>query len=325
MTNTTDKRYLDAEEEKNFISNKVVKNNFFISRYKKLVDDFELINVKERVLRINNLKVDEKQLVKRLRKKEVKLEKIPFLKFAYKYDADFSLGSTPEFLLGYYYLQGLASQIVSEVLSPEEKDIVLDMASAPGSKTTHLSQLMNNKGKIVAIDLNKDRLVSVRNNCERLGILNVTFVRKDARFVGDFGRKFSKILLDAPCSGNYCSEKDWFNKRTIDGVKDNVRLQRELLTSAYKVLEEGGELVYSTCSLEPEEDELIIDWLLDKFNDLELLKIDLSIGDDGITEFKGKKLNPELKKCKRFWPHKTGTEGFFIAKLRKKTTTIGNK
>lgn len=315
MTNTTDKTYLDKQEE--IYEDSSLDNNFFTNRYKRLVEDFTIVNVKEKTLRINNLKISEKKIIERLKDKNIKLEKIPYLKYGYKYEGEFSLGSTPEFLLGYYYLQGLASQIVSEIVDPQEEDIILDMASAPGSKTTHLAQLMNDKGKILALDLNADRLISVRNNCERLGITNVTFVRKDARFTGDFGRKFSKIMLDAPCSGNYCSENDWFNKRTIEGVKDNARLQRELLTTAYKVLEKGGELVYSTCSLEPEEDELIIDWLLDKYEDLKLVEINFPIGDPGITKFKNKKLNPELSKCKRFWPHKTGTEGFFIAKIKK--------
>ncbi len=292
--------------------------SFFENRYRKMCPDFTTETSVRQALRVNTLKTDARALVKRLEKNKVKLEKIPFLKDGYWCKAEFSLGATPEYLLGHYYLQGAASQLVGEALDPRPGETVLDMAAAPGSKTTQLAQLMKGQGTIVALDSNVQRLASLRNNCERLLVKNVVMLKKDARYAPDLGIEFDKVLLDAPCSGNFCSEPDWFAKRRIEDIKQNGRVQKELLKAAHKVLKKDGVLVYSTCSLEPEEDELIIDWFLNKFEDIELLDMKLPLGDEGITAWEGKELSPELAKTRRFWPHKTQTEGFFIAKLRKK-------
>ncbi|MFH1770926.1 MAG: RsmB/NOP family class I SAM-dependent RNA methyltransferase [archaeon] len=268
-------------------------------------------------LRINTLKIPEKELLERLNKKSVKLQRIAFLKHGFFYEAIFSMGATPEYLQGYYYLQEAASQIPSEVLNPKAGEMVLDMSAAPGSKTTQMSAQMGNKGTLVAIDNNIHRLESLRSNIERLGVENVTIFRKDARFVDDLNLKFDKVLFDAPCSGNFTDDKNWFEQRDLQGIKERARLQREILKTAVRVLKKGGVLVYSTCTLEPEENELNIDWLLKKYENLTLEETGVSIGDGGLTKVFGEQLNPEIKKCKRLWPHKTGTQGFFIAKLRK--------
>lgn len=289
---------------------------YFENRYKQLCPDFTSEVELKNALRINTLRMTEQALIKRLKKNNVKLENIKGLDAGYYYEAEFSLGATPEFLLGYYYLQGVASQLVAQTLGPGKK--VLDMAAAPGSKTTHLAQLMKNKGIIYAVDSNAKRLTALRNNCERLFAQNVVMIQKDARYVADLKETFDKVLLDAPCSGNFCSEEGWFQKRRIEDVKKSTRMQKELLQAAYAALESGGILVYSTCSLEPEEDEVMIDWLLEKHSDLSLIDIKGSLGESGITAWGGKELNSSLKKTRRFWPHKTRTEGFFIAKIKKK-------
>jgi 16S rRNA C967 or C1407 C5-methylase (RsmB/RsmF family) len=125
-------------------------------------------------------------------------------------------------------------------------------------------------------------------------------------------------LLDAPCSGNFCIEPDYFAVKDLEGIRQRARLQRELLKSAYRVLKAGGTLVYSTCSLEPEEDELVIDWFLGKYEDMALEKIDLPVGEPALVEVFGQRLHPSLSGARRLWPHKTRTQGFFVAKLRKR-------
>jgi len=149
-------------------------------------------------------------------------------------------------------------------------------------------------------------------------VSNTLLYKKDSRFVADLGLQFDKVLLDAPCSGNYAIEEEFFTKKSVDGVRERSRLQKELLKAAIRVLKKGGTLIYSTCSLEPEENEMNMDWVLHKYPEMKLEQVKLDIGDDGLIDVFGKKLNPEIKKCKRFWPTKTETEGFFIAKLIKK-------
>jgi len=292
-------------------------NNIFLKRYESLgckcTKNIELRST----LRVNTLKISDKDIVRRLESLGAKLEKIPFTKYGYFYEAKFSLGATSEYLQGYYYIQELASQLPVQALDPMPGDIVLDMAASPGSKTTQIASWMENSGKIIALDIDSRRLSELRNNIERCGVKNVIIYKKDARFASDLKIEFDKVLLDAPCSGNYIIEKNFFLKKSIDGVRERARLQRELLKAAVKVLKSGGVMVYSTCSLEPEEDELNIDWLLKKYPQMQLVDSGIGIGDPGLTEAFGASLNPEIRKCRRLWPEKTGTEGFFIAKLLK--------
>ncbi len=293
--------------------------NVFLERYKQLGQTIvpEKINI-PKAIRINTLKIKPEVLLKRLHRENVNLVKIQFLDFGYLVEhSEFSVGAAPEHLFGYYYIQETAAQIPVQVLRPSKNDIVLDMSAAPGGKTTQLAQYIGNEGVIVALDANNLRLLSLRNNIERMGVKNVIVYQKDAKFVSDIGIMFDKILLDAPCSGNFCVDENWFQKRTVENLAVVSKIQRQLLGAAVEVLKEGGELVYSTCSLEPEENEFVIDWVLQEYPELKIQKIDIPIGDEGIIEPFGKKLNPDVKYAKRFWPQKTNTQGFFIAKFKK--------
>jgi NOL1/NOP2/sun family putative RNA methylase len=205
----------------------------------------------------------------------------------------------------------------AEILIPEENDLVLDMCAAPGSKTTQLAMMMNNKGRIIALELNNPRLPSLQNNLERCGVTNTIVYKKDARYADDLNLEFDKILLDAPCSGNFANDENWFEERIVEDLKQISKTQKQLLESALNVLKPGGFLVYSTCSLEPEENELNIDWLLKVHKNVSLEKINLEIGVPGLTNVFGQEMNNEISKCRRLWPHKTGTQGFFLAKIRK--------
>jgi NOL1/NOP2/sun family putative RNA methylase len=288
----------------------------FLERYKKLGEEFEpeKVEVKES-LRVNTLRITPSILKERL---NAKLVKIPFLKDGYYYESEFAVGAMPEHFQGFYYMQEAASQVPAEVLDPKENDIVLDMCASPGSKTTQLAQLMNNKGTIIALDSNNPRLPALKNNIERCRVSNALVYKKDARYSEDLKIEFDKVLLDAPCSGNFTIEDKWFDNRNLDEIKQVVKVQRQLLQAGLRVLKKGGCMVYSTCSLEPEENEMNINWLLENYDDVELEKINKDIGDPGLTNVFGKELRKEISLCKRLWPHKTGTQGFFIAKIRRK-------
>ena len=292
---------------------------FFTNRYVAIEPGFKPEKPQKQHVRINTLKAPEEEIVRRLKKAGVKLKTTP-LPLCYEYSAEFSLASTVEYLQGLIYPQGLASQAVAHALAPQEGWTIVDMAAAPGSKTTHLAQLMNNAGVIVALDKSPERLLAVRNNCERLGVLDVVGVRKDARFASDLKLEADAVLLDAPCSGNYCSEEGWFEKRILGDIAANARVQKELFKSAVGLLKPGGVLVYSTCSLEPEEDELVIDWALKKYPDLTLEELPLPAAlkfSPATTSWEGKALDSRLALARRSWPHLSGTEGFFIARLRR--------
>lgn len=293
---------------------------FFLKRYRQLDPAAELISpsIIRQAIRVNPRRTTPEKLIDTLRGKGAETIHIPWLRHAYFAEAGFSLGATPEYLLGHYYLQGPLSQLACEVLAPQEGCVVLDMAAAPGGKTTYLAELVTDKGIVVALDIDMGRLAAVRNNAERLGLPNIVCIKKDARFARDLKKSFRSIILDAPCSGNYCSEPGWTGQRTIHDIKANSRVQKELLKAAWQALEPGGKLLYSTCSLEPEEDELVVDWALKRYGDLSVVPLDhLDLGDQGAVEWEGVSLERGLSGTRRFWPHKTGMEGFFIALLEK--------
>jgi NOL1/NOP2/sun family putative RNA methylase len=265
---------------------------------------------------VNTLRIEEEKLVRRLESLGVKLSKIPWLQHGYTIEkARFSLGAITEALLGYYYLQDAAAQAPVEVLDPKCGELVLDCCAAPGGKTTQIAQHMENKGSLIALEKKSHRLPSLRSNLERMGVSNAAVYHMDSLKAGKTGITFDKILLDAPCAGNYATDPDWFAKRMLNDIKRSAEFQRELLKTALAVLKPGGVLVYSTCSLEPEENELNMHWLLE--NEKVSLEPVISHGDPGLTTVFGQRLHPSIANCRRFWPHKTGTEGFFIAKVRK--------
>jgi len=289
---------------------------FFHKRYKELGGEIAEVKILL-TLRVNTLKITAKELIERLEKLGVKLERIPYTKNGYAVkQSKFSIGAITEYLLGYYYMQEAAAQLPVEILDPKPTDVILDACAAPGGKTTQIAQHMNNQGTIIAYELKPHRIPSLITNLERCGVKNTTVFEGNAVMASRLGIQFDKILLDAPCAGNYLTEPGWFEKRTLEGIQTSSNIQRRLLYDCVNMLKPGGQLIYSTCSLEPEENELNIQWALENLP-IRLEKVNLAIGDPGLTNVFGRKLHPDIALCKRFWPHKTKTEGFFIAKMVK--------
>ncbi|AWR97223.1 NOL1/NOP2/sun family putative RNA methylase [Acidianus sulfidivorans JP7] len=272
-------------------------------------------------IRCNTLKISCNKLVKELEEKGFSLKKVEWLPHGFEvvsYPKSPSLGATIEYLKGYYYIQGLASMIPAYVLNPSPLDFVLDMAAAPGGKTTQLSQIMENKGKIVAIEKSRKRIRALQSNINRLGASNILLIRTDASVLVKSDLKFDKILLDAPCSGEGLIPEDQ-SRRTRTSILDLKNFfitQLNLLLSAYALLRKGGKLVYSTCSIAPEEDEAVVNFAIENLG-MKTIKITGFPGDEGITEFRGIKFSNEIKNCLRLYPHKHSTEGFFICLLEK--------
>jgi len=290
------------------------KKDFFINRYNQLGWNF--VNIRpNQAVRINNNYTEPEKLLTRLKKSGIIIEKIPFLKNGYWVTkSKVSVGATAEYLLGFYSIQGDASQIPASLFTKIKEKKVLDACSAPGGKTVQLSNLMGNTGLIVALDVNKRRLRALSNHLERCHISNAIVYLLDARQSLFLNLKFDRILIDAPCSGNFTMDKNWFNRRTLKDIKQNARLQREILVKCVDCLGDHGEIVYSTCSLEPEENELNMDWAITNLN-LKIEKIDC-YGEKSKSNIFGKKLNNTITRCRRIWPGKT--QGFFVCKLRKK-------
>ncbi len=289
--------------------------NVFESRYHQLKHTITPTVLKQSI-RVNTLRVDEAELIKRLLARKVVLEKIPFTHHGYWVEsAPFSIGASFEYLAGFLTPQSSVAQLPVEVLAPKPGERVLDMAAAPGVKTSQLAQYMNNQGELVAVEKSNLRIRGLKANLERLGVTNTIVYNTDAVLTVDWGLSFDKILLDAPCMGNYAQDKDWFEKHYVKEFSRNMATQQGLIRAAILMLKKGGTLVYSTCSLEPEENEFIIDWAL---KTLPVMCVDtgLTVGVSGLTKAFGKELHRDIAKTRRFWPGVT--EGFFIAKLVKR-------
>jgi len=286
----------------------------FETRYEELGWEYEDVKPRQ-AIRVNFINAKKANVVKRLQSLGIELQKIPFLKNGYWIrKSEFSVGATSEYLLGLYSIQEAAAQIPATLFTEPEDKVVLDACAAPGGKTVQLADLMQNTGVIIALDIKKRRLTALSNHLERCRVRNAIVYHMDTRQASRLKVKFDRILLDISCSGNFVTDKDWFKKRTIKDVKRNARLQREILTEAAKVLKDDGEIVYATCSLEPEENELNIDWATKNLN-LQLEKISC-YGEKALTNVFGKKLDSSIEHCRRIWPGQT--QGFFICKLKKR-------
>ncbi|MHA1297851.1 MAG: NOL1/NOP2/sun family putative RNA methylase [Candidatus Helarchaeota archaeon] len=299
---------------------------YMIERYFKLFgkkQTIELLKANEAKfypsIRFNTLKIDPLKLKKRLENKGFRLKQIPWIDYGFWVTkGKFPLGATTEYLLGYYYIQRSVSMIPALVLNPTKNDLVIDMCAAPGGKTTHLAQIMGNQGVILAFDINRRRMKSLRSNLARCGIKNTIGFVKDALELKNLGIRADKILLDAPCTGEglICFDPSRKKSRDLKDVLFCADRQIKLLRVAIDCLKKDGIIVYSTCSIAPEENEFVINSIL-KEKKISILNINLEYGREGLIEAFNKKLDPDLIKSKRFYPHIHRTEGFFICKLRK--------
>ena len=260
-------------------------------------------------LRINTIKSSKEQVLKILNENNISYEIIPWYDSALVVDTnEQELTKLDIYNNGEIYLQSLSSQLPPLFLNPKENELILDMAAAPGGKTTEIAALSNNKAMITAIEKNKIRSERLQYNINKQGAKKVSVLNTDARNLNEYFM-FDKILLDAPCSGSGTITNNDFTNFSEDLVSRSVKFQTSLIEEAIKHLRVGGELIYSTCSILKEENEDIINYCLNKYNNLELVPLDL-------TKYE---TLPKL-------PTKEGTlcvlptkyyEGFYVAKLRK--------
>ncbi|MBS3124773.1 RsmB/NOP family class I SAM-dependent RNA methyltransferase [Candidatus Woesearchaeota archaeon] len=301
----------------------------FVKQYSALTDwpEFKRFTLSflRKSIRVNTLKISVKECISRLEEDWV-LTPVPWCKegfFIEHKNGRLDVGNTIEHTLGYYYVQEAASMLPPLVLNPQAGELVLDVAAAPGSKTSQMAQMMENQGLIVANDVKGDRLASLGINLQRTGVSNTVITLMDGLYFAKSGMLFDKILLDAPCSGTGTIRK---SPKTImmwnpESIKRLVRLQQKLITMAWSILKPGGTLVYSTCSTEPVEDEGVVDFLLKNAPDAKVIDIDLPLKKGTpVMEWDGQKYNSQIKKVLRLWPQDNDTEGFFVAKIVKAST-----
>jgi ribosomal RNA methyltransferase Nop2 len=239
------------------------------------------------------------------------------------FESQVPLGATPEYLAGHYILQAASSFLPVMALAPQENERVLDMASAPGGKTTHMAALMKNTGCIFANDSNKQRAKGLIGNIHRLGCRNTIVCNYNALEFPKVMGGFDRVLLDAPCSGTGVIAKD-ASVKTNKTEQDFMRLphlQKQLILAAIDSVDHssktGGYIVYSTCSVTVEENEQVVQYALNKRPNVKLVETGLTFGKEGFTSIMGKTFHPSLKMTRRYYPHTYNVDGFFVAKFKK--------
>lgn len=276
-------------------------------------------------IRTNTLKSRRRDLAQRLVNRGVNLQPIgSWTKVGLQiFDSQVPIGATPEYLAGHYILQAASSFLPVMALQPQENERILDMAAAPGGKTTYISALMKNTGCIFANDANKARTKSLIANIHRLGCRNTIVCNYDAREFPKVIGGFDRVLLDAPCSGTGVIAKDESVKvsRTEKDFMQIPHLQKQLLLSAIDSVDAnsstGGVIVYSTCSVAVDENEAVVDYALRKRPNVKLVDTELQIGKEGFTSYRGKNFSPKLSLTRRYYPHTYNVDGFFVAKFKK--------
>ena len=273
--------------------------------------------------RINTLQCSPEGAVALLEYQGFQLEPFKLLPGCYrpKYEP-LPIGRSLAFLLGHIYVQEIASMLPPLVLDPRPGERVLDMTAAPGSKTTQMAAMMGNRGAIVANDVPLKRIKALSYNLDRLGVINTVVIRLRGEQLGRrYFESFDKVLLDPPCSALGTLHKSpevlrWWTPRRTQKL---ATIQRQLLISAIKAVKPGGTIVYSTCTLTPQENEGVVSSVLEKYPvQLEPINLPGLKVRPGLTEFSGQHFGPELRKTIRLYPFDNNTEGFFIAKLRKR-------
>lgn len=297
--------------------------DFLYEKYTPIKVDQILLGMTEErytTLRVNTLKYNIQDLMRYFKENNIKFERVPWYNDALviKNTDERKLQKLEIYEKGYIYIQSLSSMVPPIVLNPTSGEKVLDLTAAPGSKTTELAALMKNEGYILANELDKIRCERLKYNVEKQGAQIIEIVNGRGEKIGNkYPEYFDKVLLDTPCSGegrfvvgSLATYRDW-SPRT---VRELTKLQKKLFESAYNALKPNGIMVYSTCTINEDENELILDWALKNFN-VKLVDIDIEIK-DAQKAFDNDK-DKSIAKAIRILPSKD-TEGFFVAKLVKK-------
>ncbi len=283
---------------------------------------------KFKTFRVNRLKCEVSTVVEELDNLDIEIQKTTIPNAFVWTENRMQLSKIPLNIEGKIYIQNLSSMLAPIVLNPQAGENILDMCAAPGSKTSLIADMTQNKAHIYAVEKSRARFFKMKHILEKLGCTIEEFITVDAKFLPrikpHFLNKVDKVLLDAPCTneaGINLNEPTSLATWNIKKSKGLSKLQKGLLHTAYKLLKPGGDLVYSTCTYSIEENEGVIDWFLKKNCGAKLLDLELPIANvmDGFTSFNNKHFDKQLRKTKRIIPTDI-FDAFFIAKIRKPKT-----
>ena len=295
-----------------------------LERYRPIIDDFEAFEAACRrplpkVVRVNPIKTTPAAVQSLFDTTGIAYEPVDWSDRLLRLATD-APGRTLGWYLGWVHGQEEVSALPAHLLDPAPGDRVLDACAAPGSKTTQLAALMDDRGRLIANDSNLGRLSALRSNAERLGLTNVAVTNRDGRELSFEAFSFDRVdaaLVDVPCSceGTIRKNPDALDRWSRDHVEGLSGVQKGLLRRAVRLTAPGGRVVYSTCTFAPEENEAVLDHVLEK-EDCQLIDQDLPIEHaPGVTKWNGETYDPAVRRAARIYPHHNDTGGFFCATI----------
>lgn len=301
-----------------------------LERYRDFIPDWaDFVEAASRpeptVLRVRSGRIAPAELRARLSARGLRLRAVEGLPDFYRVDdGPLPASLTLEHWLGLFYLQQASTGVAAPALAPEPEERVLDLCAAPGGKTTHICELMGDRGCVVASEISESRIRGLLGNVYRLGHTNVLAVAGDGR---DFpeGPLFDRVLVDAPCSGEGTLRRRAGtppnqSRSFLDFV---TGAQRGLLAKAVRLTRPGGVVLYVTCTFAPEENEAVVTDALERLP-VELVPLDLAVPHaPGLTAFDGRRFDARLEGAARIYPHHLDSGGLFLAKLRKLGGDVG--
>jgi 16S rRNA (cytosine1407-C5)-methyltransferase len=277
-------------------------------------------------IRVNTLRSDTSSAKQALKALNVELQEVTWMPEGFFVTRNLEAARDSTSAQAAIYIQNAASWLPVLALDPQAGESILDVCAAPGGKTSHIAQLTQNRAFITANDNSRPRLLKLQRNLERLGAEGVNYTLHDATKLSQKLEiaSFDKILLDAPCSGEgmmTLEDRKSFESWSVAHIKRLQQLQKKLIVQAWHLLKPGGTLVYSTCTMAPEENEAVIEYLLRHNDDahiesLETLARDLPNRTQAVTSWNDRQYSPELAKSLRLIPSEY-VEAFFVVRLRK--------
>ena len=311
-------------------------NEFLISKLIEMLPVSELVELLEAnessrpvTIRVNTLKINRRELTNLLMARGMHLQVMERWNSVglQIFESKVSVGATLEYLAGYYMVQSAVSFLPVISLDPQKHDKVLDLAAAPGGKTSHICQILDNSGIVFANDLSADRCKALYANLQRLGCTRSIITSMDGRkYSKMYPSFFDRVLLDAPCSGSGIVSRDKSVKlsKSQEDIDLCVRVQKQLILAAIDSCKVGGYIVYSTCSILVDENECVIEYALKK-RGIRIVETNLPFGRPGFHKFRQLRMNNDLSMARRFYPHLHNLDGFFVCKLAKTSEYVYKK
>lgn len=257
-------------------------------------------------LRVNRQRATVEQVQEAFHQAGLGSEPIPDLPWALRLvDSPGAITALPGYQAGWWSIQDASAQMVSEFLDPQPGEMVLDVCAAPGGKATHLAELMADQGQVWACDRTPSRLSKIKLNCDRLGLTSLRTQLADSTDLSQFHQRADRVLVDVPCSGlgtlHRHADARW--RQNPENLTNLVPLQQALLTEAARCVKPGGVLVYSTCTLQPAENQAVVKAFLAQHPNWRIQPPSLA------------PLGTELEGWIQVWPHRHHRDGFFMVKL----------